>query len=130
MIPSRWSDMELWALEYLRPLEPDVTIENLLDTPAPPYKHALVIAYPGPRITPITRTVRFDIEIRAIREAGTLDIAESYRIANNIGYHLENAPRDGDPIVFAEVDTGPNRVIDGTDARCVEMSVVAEIHRT
>lgn len=135
MIPSRWPDPELWAVTYLRPLVTGVTFETeenpSATVPASPYKRVLVTAIVGQRVTPITQQVRLDFEVRCTRVNGTPWLWESNRIAGEIAYHLENATRDGNPVVFAEKDTGPTKVSDPVEGPLFhELSVVLEVKRS
>lgn len=129
MIPSRWTDMELWALTYLRSLNSGVIFDNIAPD-AFSTKHVLVTAIPGSRATSITRFVRLDLEIRCLKNGEPWPYEEN-RIANDIAFQLESATRNGNPIVFVELDTGPNRVTDpGGGHEFTEMTVTFEIGRS
>lgn len=129
MIPSQWKDMELWALAFLKPLNTGVTFNNIASAPFPA-KHVLINAIPGARVTPISRNVLLDLEVRCTKN-GQPWPAEENRLANDIAFQIESATRNGDPIVYAELNTGPNRVTDTAGGHeFTELTVILEIQRT
>lgn len=130
MIPSQWPDMEKWAIDYLSPRNPGVKVSNIYTEPAGAFSDVFVTATYGPRVTPITQQVRLDFEVRVRDADGNVRLFAQQELAATIAYQIESAPRDGAPIVFAEKDSGPNRVSDRAGGpEFHELTVVLEVHR-
>lgn len=131
MIPSLWPDMEKWAVDYLTPQNAGVIVANIFIEPEGAFKQVFVTATPGPRITAITQEVRLDFEVRVRDANGHVQLFDQQALAATIAYQIESAPRDSNPIVHAEKDTGPTRVTDPAGGpEFHELTVVVEVHRT
>lgn len=141
MIPSEWPNIELWALTYLRPLMPGVTIvtekpggklpDGSTDTRnAPPYRHLVVQWLPGVKTTEVTRQGLLNLESWATYSNGYYDIGQALADASRAAFLIESFPA-GSPLVSADINTGPNRVRDteNTSMTFVETVMALEIYR-
>ena len=116
-IPKRWPDMEAWFITTVKAgltaAGETATVVNLKPAATGAYRQVIVAADPGQLITPISRYVRLRVQVWSVRSNGTTaDLADSRDLADLVGFIVESAPRNGNPIVAAEVDAGPSRVKD------------------
>ncbi len=132
-IPTMWPDVEAWFIGWVtaaKVVAADSALTGVLvrnQKPAakkadgtanpdgtPPYKHVVVAADPGQLITPITRYVRVRVQGWVVTAQGSSDLKKAFNLTNVVAYIAQQAPRDGNPIVSVEVDSGPSRVKDET----------------
>lgn len=117
-IPKRWPDMELWYITAVKAgltaaSETGVTVNTVKPVTTGASKQVVVAADYGQTITPISRYVRLRQQVWCVRANGIdADLAESRRIADLVGFIVESATRNGNPIVAAVVDAGPSRIMD------------------
>lgn len=121
-IPTMWPDVEAWFIGQVTPakiLAADSALTGVLVRNQKPdgttnYKHVVVAADPGQLITPITRYVRVRVQGWVVTAQGSSDLKKAFNLTNVAAYIAQQAPRDGNPIVSVEVDSGPSRVKDET----------------
>lgn len=118
-VPGRWPNVMSWLLDYLPTvLDPNVFVRedkpSVTGDPAlvKPYKHLLVSVFPGGLVTAVTRTYRVTLQGWAVKTNGLADLDAAFALVSEAGFQLESAPHVGTPLVFAEIDSGPNRVKD------------------
>jgi len=139
-VAARWPDVGAWltvflpeALEtegepatYVREEKPSIDGDPAL---VKPYRQLLVAVFPGPRITPVTRTVRVTLQAWVVKENGLADLDAAEQLAGVAGYVIETAPTVGTPLNFAEIDSGPNRTKDSASAvEYMALTLVLEVN--
>lgn len=131
MIPSKWPDIELWAINLLKPLLTGVTVANQKPATVAPYKQLLVSSLPGGKETAISRSVRLNLEARVTRTAGTSNLPASFAIATDAAFHIENAVASTSFLITADIETGPSRAQDAIDdPEFHEVSLILTVLRT
>jgi hypothetical protein len=110
VIARNWPDLELWAIQLLRPLFSGVVIANQKPTTAAPYRQLIVTALPGGKDTAISRTYRLNLEAWVTRSSGASDLIESFALASGAANAIERSV--GGFILTVDIETGPMRVHD------------------
>lgn len=141
MIPSEWPDIELWAINYLAPLMPDVAVVNeqpkdkLPDgstdaRSAPPYKHLIVEFRYGGNVTEITRQGLLTLEGWATYANGHYNLSAARDLVSKAALHIQKFPLSSG-IANAAVNSGPNRVRDNqqTGMTYFESILSLDVHR-
>lgn len=127
-IPTRWERLEPWLLDALRDAL-DVSVDTVKPADLKPYKGIVIAAYLGQRVTPISRYARIGIQGWSVNNAGQPNRPDAQRLVLAAAEALEELDPDGEPLLAAELDTGPDIVNDDISGIDFAYGVVlAEIH--
>jgi hypothetical protein len=110
--PVKPRRVEPVILDMLRRERPDVTFGSLR-SPANPTRECVLVGEPQGTQSPVTQYVRLRVSVWVRRDDTTGDIPAAQHLANDI---ISSITSKGcvDPIVTAELSSGPIRITDDT----------------
>ena len=128
MIATTWERLEPFLLETLRDaLSADV--DTVRPVTLKPYEGIILSVNLGQRVTSISRYARIRIQGWSINTAGNPNRPAAQSLVLDAASHLESLAPDGDPIIVASLDVGPDIVTDSESGLDHAYGVVlAEIH--
>lgn len=121
MIPSRWPDMRLWAINRAKTVT-DVRVSAERDEKL---KEQVVISVaPAQEETVVSRRFLVTAECWSSTKKAALDLA------SDIAYAWQASPRDCKPVVrISDGSTGPNEARDEAGAYFYDVTVPVIAHR-
>lgn len=127
-IATKWDRLESFLLPSLRSAL-SVPVDTVRPATLKPYEGVVIAVNLGQRVTPISRYARIRVQGWSINNAGNPNRPAAQRLVLAVAEHLESLIPDGDPIIAASLDVGPDIVNDSDSGLDHAYGVIlAEIH--
>lgn len=129
---SRWPNMRRWAISRIRAAveAQRVSAERSETLPdgAPLHTQVVVSVAPSRLETPVSRQYLVTVEAWSYEDA-VLAKDNAHDLCAEAAYEIESAPRDGNPVVRAELNAGPTENRDEAGHYYYTATVMVVAHR-
>lgn len=117
---SKWPDMRLWAIARAKTATAEKVSAERDEALA---SQVVLSVVPAQLETAVSRFFMVTAECWAVSKGA------GYALATDVGYALESALRNGDPVIKAELNAGPNEERDEAGKYFYSVTVLVTAHR-